>query len=321
MRKCRIVLFFGMGHQFHRAVAYATARVMRENAEFNVIHVNVDLTLEAIRTRVLEFVYAPDSVDVFVPIGLRCSVYLKQVLQELALHKTVIFAGVRDPVSFGLVDSYAHPGANATAVTCDPGENTAMAQRIVLMKDYISKVILPYETFRDGDYIHQQVSDTVAYFRMHNVPVEPIQVSKSVDIVPLLKERVRKGDAVLLLESAVGNIHEQVAYLCWEREAILCADGFEAIETGAVCALGIDLYEIARGLATVLKFFWFDKRPMGSIPVVCIPNKRVFVLNIAMLRAIGLPDEAAAHFRAGDGVLIIKKWVNCPTPIGGFSGA
>ncbi|MDQ5941081.1 MAG: hypothetical protein QG632_807 [Candidatus Dependentiae bacterium] len=35
-------------------------------------------------------------------------------------------------------------------------------------------------------------------------------------------------------------------------------------------------------------------------------------MNIAMLRMIGFSEEAIAFFEKAEGVIAIKKWVNCP---------
>jgi len=313
MRKCRVGVFFALSSQSHRSVAYALSRVMRGHAEFAVTHVNVDLSLEGVRARLLESIYSSEPFDVYVTLGLRCSVYAQRVMSELGISRPLIFAGVRSPEFFGLVKSYESPGVNVTAVICEPTSSLAMASKVAVLKKYINKVIIPYCPFKPGDYVTQQVTDLIQYFESERIAIDPISVDSHAGLLPLIEERVQPHDAVFLLEAAAGNVHEKAAYLCWERDALLCTYGLEAIESGALCTLGIDLYEIAQGVSYALLAFWIDKIPLGSIPVLCLPSKRVFVINKAMTRAIGIPDEALEPFHDQPGVMVVKKWINCPT--------
>ena len=56
----------------------------------------------------------------------------------------------------------------------------------------------------------------------------------------------------------------------------------------------------------------YKRGPLGLIPAIVLPNKRLFVVNAAMLRMIGLPEEAVMVFKEVNGVLLVKKWVGSP---------
>jgi len=312
MRKCRVGIFFGLSYQSHRAVAYALSRVMRGQAEFSLTHVNVDLSYEMVRARILESVYSSEPFDVYVVLGLRCSVHARRVLRELMLNKPLIFVGVKCPEAVGLIESYEVPGLNVTGVIYEMPEDTAIAQYLLPFKPYINKIFIPYCSFQNGDYMQQQVEALARYFIAQGIPVEPAGVDSYKELPGLLADRVARGNLVLLLEGMAGNVHEQASYLCWERDAFLCASGLEAIEAGALCTYGVDLFKLAEGVCQALLAFWIDKVPLGSIPVLCLPDRWTFVVNTSMARTLGLPLAFFESFRDLKKVLLIKKWANCP---------
>ncbi|MDQ5890823.1 MAG: hypothetical protein QG604_697 [Candidatus Dependentiae bacterium] len=312
VRRCKVGVIFGLTHQFHCAVADSIRRFGSENRDFSISCLNMPLTQEAIREKVLKLILSKDPYDVLVPIGLRAGIYLKTVLDELGGYPTIFTGGDPNPLAHNLVESFEAPGGLATAVVRDPVSSTMVAEKLALLSPYLNKIILPYWPLNAEDTLHNRIADTVQYFTSRGIVVDPVQITDKDEVIRVLRDKVRRHDAVLLPEAGSGAVHHEAAYLCWERNALLCADSFESIDAGASCAIGGNLYAFGNGVGRALSAFFYEKKPMGLIPVIRIPNDRIFIVNIAMLQAIGLPIGVADIFNGVDGVMVVKKWVRNP---------
>jgi len=248
---------------------------------------------------------------VIVPLGLRCAAYTKAAIAEVGEHP-VIYAGVRDPVAFGLVEDLERPGGKASAVICMPPKNTAAAEKLSLLSGYFERVLVPYWTFGSSDVLVQQVEEIRTCFEAAGVMVVARKATSHEDMIEWLKSELKQGDAVLLLEGNAGAAHAEVSYLCWERDALLCADGVDSIEQGAASALIFSLEALATGVVDKLKEFWIDGVDLGMSPVTCVNDEKIFVVNTAVLRMLGLSLEPVLRLKSREGVFIIKKWPNCP---------
>ncbi len=257
-----------------------------------------------------------DPYDVLVPIGLRCSVFSKQVCQEIGRGK-IIFTAVRDPLVHKLIDSLESPGPDMTAVIPEVASNTAVAEKLAIAAQYIKRIIVPYIAMGDYDPLHEQAAEIAEFFRPYGIEVEPILIFSQgrmtkIELEKALKDRLRKHDVILIMESAIPDAYAETAYFAFERDAMLCADTLSSMYTGAAFAFGCELHLAAMALRDTLITHWVDGVPLGDIPVKVIPDERVFFANITILRMIGFPEEAIALFEKAEDVIAIKKWVNCP---------
>lgn len=312
MRKCRVGVLLGVSDRFHCTVANAIRLMLGESRDFSFTCLSSSLTEDSIRSQVLKPVLSSNPYDVFVAIGQRGSVAIKTVLNEIGGHPT-IFVGVRDPLVLNLIDSLEVPGGTVSAVVREPQSNLAVAEKLALIGPYIKSVIIPYWPLGEAGNLSRQVVEVIKFLRAHRINVKPISVDTAEGALEALSQTISRHDVVLLLEGNItGGLMPEIAYLCQDRDALLCADNLEAMTLGASCALGGDLYPFAEGVMRILASFWYDKVPMGLIPAVRLPNNRVFVINTVMFRMIGLPDEALDVFKDMDGVLIVKNWVSNP---------
>ncbi len=315
-RPCRVALLLGLDYEFHRMYADTVRRIMGGDFHFSITYINVELRPEAIRKKVMELINLSDPYDVFVPVGLRCSVYLKQVCQEIGRGKIVITA-VRDPLALKLVDSFESPGHDITAVVPEMPSNTAVAEKLAIIAQYIKRIIIPYSALNADDPLNQQIVDVVNFFKSYNIDVEAISVTGDealarAAVVRELKSRVKKHDIVLLVEGGTVDICHEISYLCFEKDAAFCADTIPSMYVGAAFAFGCELHTAVTALRETLLSHWVDGIPLGDIPVKTVPNERVFFVNVAMLRMIGFPEEAIALLQKAEGIVVIKKWIDCP---------
>ncbi|MDQ5941079.1 MAG: transporter substrate binding protein [Candidatus Dependentiae bacterium] len=315
-RPCRVALLLGFNYQRHLNFVEAVRRSMSGDKRFVITYVNVPITEEAIREKVVSLVNSTNPPDIFVPLGLRCSLHLKQVVREIGRGR-IAYLGVRDPLSHGLIDSFEKPGQDSTAIVCDPSLNTVVAEKLAAIVKYINRVIIPHSTLCDKKVIEQQIAEIIEFFRPHGLIVEPLEIagdeeSLKREVPKALKGKIVKHDVVLILESALPDVDVEAAYLCWDRDALLCDDALSSLYSGAACALGGELDAIAIALRDTLTSYWIDEVSLGDISVKRIPNDRAFFVNVAILRMIGFPEEAIAVFSKLEETIVIKKWIDCP---------
>ena len=313
MKKCRVGVLLSRNYQFHCTIAEGIRRIMRHNPDFSITQLLVTHNQDSVRYRVLDSIRSADPFDVFVSIGQRSSIHLSKVFHEISETPPVIHVGLRDPLALNLIDSLSIPGRNATAVMRQAHEVTPIAEKIVSLAPFIKRVLIPFWPQGEAGYIGTQVHQVAEYLRGHNVTVKPLPLESREDTLESLKNNISARDCVLFLEGAGnGGVIREAAYACLERDALLFADGLEAIMTGAGIVFGGDLYPFAIGVEQILNSFFYDKTPIGFIPVVVLPNNMQFVANAFMLRAIGVPDELINGLQQSKEMMLIKKWINCP---------
>ncbi len=311
MKKCRIAILMASNHQFHCSVANAIRRILGNNTQpFTVTLVTVALTQDAISNKVIQKI---NDYDVFLAIGQRCSVYLKEATRDLVDGPGTIFIGIPDPVKLGLIDSLEIPGGKSHAIIRQPADPLDAASKITLLAPNINKVIIPYWPAGGAGTLTTQVKLISDFFKEKNIKLETIPVLEKTELLEALKRKVQRHDVVLLLEGGAGDAHREIAYLCWERKAIFCSDSVDAIELGAACTFSGCVYGFAEELERVLTSFWIDKEQLGLIPVSVIPNNRIFAANIALFNQARFPEESIeALLKTIDTNFIVERWVGCP---------
>jgi len=316
-RACRVAVLFNFDLEMHRSYTDIIRRIISRDYQFRVTFISVELTQEAVRKKVLESVYSPNPYDVFVPIGLRCGVFLKQVYDELGRGKA-IFLGSLDPVGQGLINSFESPGPDVTAVAFERPSNIAVAEKFLPVAKYIKRIILPFVALNARDIMNQRVRDVADFFRAHELLVEVVALAPQgwqevkKELEEFLKNRLSKHDVVLVLEGGFPGFYKETACLCFERDAVFCADTLSSMYRGAALAFAGQLDAAAVALHEMLISHWIDGVPLGSIPVKVVPDDRAFVVNIAMLRMANFPEEAIQLLKEEESNMVIKKWVGSP---------
>jgi ABC-type uncharacterized transport system substrate-binding protein len=310
MKKCRVAILMGVNNQFHCTVANAIMKVLSNNGEFHVTPVVVSLTQNAISSKLIQRM---NDFDVFIAIGQRGSVFLKEASKDLVDGPQILFVGIPDPVALNLIDSLEVPGNNVSAVIRHAAQPLDVAQKLVPFLPYLNKIIIPYWPAGEAGQMKQQVTLMGEYFQNLGMRVEPIEVLEKEEILEVLKAKVERQDLVLFLEGGTNDTYREIIYLCWDRDALVCGDSNEAIINGAACSFGGNLYKFAEEVERVLMLFWADGKQLGLVPVVPLPNDRIFTINVAMLRMVGFSEEAISSIvEALPEALILKKWVSCP---------
>jgi len=311
MKKCRVAILMGVNSQFHCTVAHAINQILSINGGFHVTPIVVTLTQNAISSKVIQKM---KEYDVFIAIGQRGSIFLKEAIKDLDEGPRVLFVGIPDPVALNLIDSLEVPGNNVSAVIRHAAQPLDVAQKLVPFLPYLNKIIIPYWPAGEAGKMKQQVALICDFFRQFETKIETLEVLEKEEVLSILQAKVEPRDLVLLLEGGTTcDSYREIIYLCWDRDALVCGDSNEAIMMGTACAFGGNLYKFAEEIERVLMLFWVDKKQLGLIPVAPLPNDRVFTINVAMLRTAGFSQQAInAVIKALPDALIIKRWISCP---------
>jgi len=309
-KKCRVALVMGLNYEFHRTVAHLISNKIKH--DYSLMPINIALTEESIRNFVIQNLGRSKQFDILLVIGQRGCVYLKKAIDALGSFP-VIFIGIPDPVELGLIDSLEVPGKQSAAVIRKQDSPLIMVEKLMPLAPYINKIILPYWQFGSSEVLTNKVNTLTDLFIKNKVKIEIIRVESRAEILAALEERVVSRDLVLFLEGSTGDTDREAIYLCWDRDAIFCGNSIEAMDLGAACSFGGNLDSFAEETKRILNAYWHDKQPLGLIPVRPIPNNRVFNINIAMLRMIGMPPRAIKRLLASSkNNIVIKKWVPSP---------
>jgi putative ABC transport system substrate-binding protein len=208
----------------------------------------------------------------------------------------IVFAGGGDPVGFGLIQSFAHPGGNITGVT--DLEIELGPKRLEIFKEMIpglKRVLFPYNA-TDAYSVSEAKSYRDAARQLKIVLIE--KAVRTEDEAKAALTKLKKGDihGILSPRPLTSNIPDYV------REAgthssmpTMFASTFFA-ENGGLASYTPNTYESGRMAARLVGKILKGESP-GEIPVET-NHKIELVINLKVAKASGIKIAPEALYRA-----------------------
>jgi putative ABC transport system substrate-binding protein len=208
----------------------------------------------------------------------------------------IVFAGVRDPLGLGLIQSFARPGGNITGVTHLDLELSP--KRLELFHEIIpglKRVLFPYDP--------TNVS-AVAAARMYREAARRLGIELVEQAVQTLEEaqalltQVRKDevDGILKPPPVSLNIPGFILETTGQQGIPTMFDAAFWVERGGLASYGPDLHETGRQAARLVDKILKGTKP-AEIPVE-VNSKSEFVINLKVAKALGLTIAPEMLYRA-----------------------
>jgi len=208
----------------------------------------------------------------------------------------IVFAGVRDPLGLGLIQSFARPGGNITGVTHLDLE--LGPKRLELFHEIIpglKRVLFPYDP--------TNVS-AVAAARIYREAARRLGVELVEQAVQTLEEaqailtQVRKDevDGILKPPPVSLNIPGFILETTGKRGIPTMFDAAFWAEQGGLASYGPDFYASGRQAARLVDKILKGTKP-AEIPVE-VNSKIEFVINLKVAKALGLTVAPEVLYRA-----------------------
>jgi putative ABC transport system substrate-binding protein len=212
----------------------------------------------------------------------------------------IIFPTVGDPVTQGIVASFARPGGNITGLTLMAPE--LGGKKLALLKEAVPRVrrvaILGQEgnAFTALDFKNLQAPASAMDLQLHH-----IEVRSPDDFESAFSKITNTVRATALFLQAVNlfiDSRKQIADLAVKNRLPAIADIRELTEAGILMSYGADRTDLGRRAA-----FYVDKILKGAKPAdlpVEQPSKFELVINLKTAKALGLTIPQSLLGRADE---------------------
>jgi putative ABC transport system substrate-binding protein len=219
-----------------------------------------------------------------------------QAAQRATNRIPIVFAGVGDPLGFGLIKSLARPGGNITGVT--HLEPDLGAKRLEVFRDIVpslKRVLFAYNP-ADGSAVAAARTYREAASRLGIVLVE--QKVHTQEEAQATLARVRKGamDGMLKPPGISLNIPGFILEASIQQQIPSMFDGAFWVERGGLASYGPDYYDTGRQAARLV-----DKILKGAkaaeIPVE-VNSKIELAINVQAAKSLGLTIAPEVLYQA-----------------------
>jgi putative tryptophan/tyrosine transport system substrate-binding protein len=233
------------------------------------------------------------KVDVLVIAGSRLVTVAKEVTTTLPI---VMIAG-GDPVTTGLIASFARPGGNITGLTVHHPELSG--KTLELLKEtlpHLSRVAALWEARGDPAAVRQMESAAQAL----GLSLQVLTV-RAPDEFPRAFQAAIEGHAEALhfSESAMFDAHlPQLAAFAAQRQLPTMGQLRLSAEAGFLMSYGPDIADLFRRAATYVEKILHGAKP-GDLPVER-PTKFELVINLKTAQALGITVPATLLFQADE---------------------
>jgi putative ABC transport system substrate-binding protein len=207
-----------------------------ENVEYDFQNPEFDATAE--QTIARKFV--DDNVDLIFSFGTNISLQCINAAEGTDI--PVIFCGITDPVSSGLISSWEHPGENVTG-TSDMIEMDSTVDLILQIVPDVTTIGTIYNAGESNSVV--LVEDLNEVCDSLGIDVVEATVSTSADVLTAAQSLVGQVDVIWVgTDNTVVSGLEAVIGVCEENGIPFFASDDPSIERGGIACLGFDYYDI-----------------------------------------------------------------------------
>ena len=238
-------------------------------------------TLE--RFRILARELVDEKPDVIIAVTVVGAVELKKLTDVIP----IVFVVVADPVGFGLIESLAHPGGNATGVSLMSIDLSG--KRLSLLKEAVPNLSRVGLLFDPTDPFKQRmIKSNQDATQALGISLLTAEISKPDDIEPVFAKIAQdQADGVVIPPgSMMFNERARMGAAAIAHRLPCICQAAEAVPYGLLMSYGQDLPDFFRRAAA-----YVDKILKGAKPAdlpVEQPTKFKLVLNLKTAKALGL---------------------------------
>jgi putative ABC transport system substrate-binding protein len=252
-------------------------------------YVEDDAQAETANTTTIAGKYAADSsIDLILAIATPSA----QAMVTAVKDRPILYAGVTDPVSAGIVPSWEASGTNVSGTSDLNPEGKPLGLILeALGADKVKKVGFPYTLSEKNSEV--QLQQLQAEAEGTGVEIVPAGVSNASELGQGLESLKSKGvDAIHIGtdNTIVGAISQVISFGQQNKIPIFSLDT-NSVTEGTVAARGIDYYKLGERTGEMAVQILADGVDVGTIPQLQVLDTEI-VVNVDAAAAFGvtLPD-------------------------------
>ncbi|MDR1790092.1 MAG: ABC transporter substrate-binding protein [Propionibacteriaceae bacterium] len=265
-----------------------------KEAGIEATYVEDDAQAEVANTTTIAGKYAADSsIDLVLGIATPSA----QALVTAITDRPILYAGVTDPVTAGIVPSWEASGTNVTGTSDLNPEGKPLGLILeALGADNVTKVGFPY-TLSEANSV-QQLEQLQAEAEGTGVEIVPAGVSNASELTQGLESLKSKGVNAIHIgtdNTIVGAMSQVVSY-CQQNQIPLFTLDTNSVSEGSIAARGIDYYKLGQRTGEMAIQILKDGVDPGTIPQLQVLDTEV-VANPTAAAAMGvtLSEEFLAN--------------------------
>jgi putative ABC transport system substrate-binding protein len=205
----------------------------------------------------------------------------------------VVFTVVSDPVGSGFIESFAHPGGNATGfVNIEASMGGKWVQILKDVAPRVSRVTLLFNpsTGPQASYYREPI-EAAAHALSISSRAAPVGDAAAIESEIVAAARDPDSGLIVLSDIFIFNHRELIVSLANRARLPTVYPFAEAARAGGLISYGIDILDLERRAGG-----YIDRILKGSNPAdlpVQLPTKFDFVINLKTAKALGLNVSAA----------------------------
>ena len=211
----------------------------------------------------------------------------------------IVFAGLNDPVTSGLVPSLARPGGNLTGLSGVDDE--LHGKRLSLLRELLPAVSNVVVLWSPDVVVHRhEVAQIETLARGLAIQVRPVELRRVEDVGPVFEQLERPRPGAVLVPAAAWHAYHSAALFAAATRARLPAIGTERFHAvgGALLTYGADLADLARRAAGYVDKIFKGAKP-ADLPIQQ-PTKYDLLINLKTADAIGVTIPKDLLLRADE---------------------
>jgi putative tryptophan/tyrosine transport system substrate-binding protein len=220
--------------------------------------------------------------------------------KRAAARTPIIFFVLTDPVAWGIVSSYAHPGGNITGITTF-ASNDIVAKYLALAKEAIPSLTRLAVLFSTEQVVNQEHRTALAAAaKSLRIDLDEIEVGSPSDFAHAVETaKVRGAEAVFAWPTGLAfSAAKQIAEVATMNGLPTVHPYVEGARAGGLLGYGPDFPEEARRGAVYVDKILKGAAP-GSLPVEQVSKYRL-VVNLGTAKALGLTLPLTLLVRADE---------------------
>jgi putative ABC transport system substrate-binding protein len=218
-----------------------------------------------------------------------------QVVAQKIKDRPILFTGVTDPVTAGLVKSLENPGANISGMT----DLSPMKKHVELIREIVPSVKSIGVIYNSGEPNSIVLVNLLKkYASEMNIDVVEGTIANSSGVYQAAKSLVGRVDVVYVpTDNTVVSAIESAVKVCRQNHLPLIAADVDSVERGAVAALAVDYYLMGRQTGEMGARVLRDGAKPADMPVETIRQLRLYA-NQKSAEAMGVKLPQSVLSRA-----------------------
>jgi len=217
-----------------------------------------------------------------------------QVVAQKVKDRPILFTGVTDPVTAGLVKSLENPGANVSGMT----DMSPMKKHVELIREILPSVKSIGVIYNSGEPNSIVLVNLLKkYSSEQDIGVVEGTIANSSGVYQAAKSLVGRADVIYVpTDNTVVSAIESAVKVCNQNHIPLIAGDVDSVKRGAVAALAVDYYLMGRQTGEMGGRVLRDGMKPADMPVESSKQLRLYI-NKKSSKSMGvkLPDSVISR--------------------------